>query len=195
MIGSNTGAPTPGRPAQDSYYGRQSTYSQQDHRGNGNGYDQGGPSNGYNANRARYPQQHGQGVAPNAYGNGHSYENVTTASGSGSDPLGYSTDPSSENSSVDRIQAAAKNGGGAGEYGSYKENHYHGNGYNGVPQSSPPNGVYAPPAPAHREGALPRVPIKLGGGGGSPAVLEKQRPEQPTKRKSSFLKRFSKNHD
>jgi hypothetical protein len=72
-------------------------------------------SNSYYPTRARYPRtasephyRNGPGVYPVA-GNQHSYETVTTASGSGSsgDPAGYTTDPSSENSSVDRVQASA----------------------------------------------------------------------------------------
>jgi len=123
----------------------------------------------------------GQGGAyPNAYGNQPSYETVTTTFGSGSEPLGYSTDPSSENSSVDRNQGAPN---GAGEYGSYNNgNPSHGNGY-------------GPPPPIHKDNApAPRVPIKLGGSsapGSSPGVYEPPRPET-TKRKSSFFKRFSK---
>jgi hypothetical protein len=76
----------------------------------------GGPSNGYFPNRARYPRtasephfNNGQSVYP-VPANQQSYETVTTASGSGSsaDPAGYSTDPSSENSSVDRVAPPPK---------------------------------------------------------------------------------------
>lgn len=215
--GSNMGAQTPGRPPQDNYLGgRQSVYSQHpDYRGNGNGMRQdgypeqpSGPSNGYTPNRARYPrsasdQPNGQGPYTNAYGNQPSYETVTTASGSGSEPLGYSTDPSSENSSIDRYPAASRGDPNGGEYGSYNNGIPHTNGVQFSPAAGygPPDGGHGnrgPPAPVHKETAQappPRVPIKLGGSstpGSHPTVYEPPKPE-PTKRKSSFFKRFSKN--
>lgn len=135
----------------------------------------------------------GQGPYPNAaYGNQPSYENVTSASGSGSEPLGYSTDPSSENSSVDRYQAAGYDGYANG-------NQQHGvqfnpqPGYNGNGQGQ--DGYRGGPPPPVQKENVPRVPIKLGGSanaGGQPMVYEQPKAE-PTKRKSSFFKRFSKN--
>lgn len=185
-------------------------YSQHpDHRGNGrqDGYYEGGPSNGYTPNRARYPrsasdqhQNNGQGPYANAYGNQPSYENVTTGSGSGSDPIGYSTDPSSENSSIDRLQAAGKPDFN-GEYGSYNNGNQQYGGNNGYPSQDGGYGGQGrgpPPPPVHKDNlpATPRVPIKLGGSttnGAQPTVYEAPRAE-PTKRKSSFFKRFSKNN-
>jgi len=189
--GSNVGAQTPVRQPQDSYYGaRQSTYGQQpETRGNGNGYpDQhsGGPSNGYTPNRARYPRSgsdqqmngngNGGGPYPNAaYGNQPSYENVTSASGSGSEPLAAGYDGYANGNQQHGVQFNPQpgyNGNGQGQ-----------DGYRG-----------GPPPPVQKEN-VPRVPIKLGGSanaGGQPMVYEQPKAE-PTKRKSSFFKRFSKN--
>jgi len=175
-----------------------------------NSADNGGPSNGYYPSRARYPRtasephfNHGQGVYPVA-GNQQSYETVTTASGSGSsaDPAGYSTDPSSENSSMDRIAPPPKEP--AETYGF--------NGFGSNPQYLPPgsglNDQYSPsgaqrqgdgyqhqgppPLPRKESAGPPRVPIKLGTSSGN--VLSKDtRPAVGEKRKSWFGKRFSKN--
>jgi len=216
------------RYGQNGYYGggRSQSYRPEsaymDGRGNGMtrpdsyynpadnpGPGSGGPSNGYFPNRARYPRtasephfNNGQNVYP-VPGNQQSYETVTTASGSGSsaDPAGYSTDPSSENSSVDRI-APQKDP--AETYGF--------NGFGNNPQYLPPgsgindlNGAQrqgngyqhqGPPPLPRKESAGPRVPIKLGTSSGN--VLSKEsskeaRPAAGEKRKSWFGKRFSKN--
>lgn len=202
-----------------SSYRPESTYMQ-DGRGNGmnrpdsyynNGAPEGaGPSNGYYPNRARYPrtasepQFNNGGVYP-PNGNQHSYETVTTASGSGGssgEAPGYSTDPSSENSSVDRIAPGRDP---AETYGI---------GFGGNPQYAPPGaGIGAerqgngypdgyPNQNGFQQGSpsvplkenVPRVPIKLGSGGGvgEPTVYEAPRPV-PEKRKSWFGKRLSKN--
>lgn len=157
-----------------------------------------GPSNGYYPNRARYPRtasepqfNNGGGVYPGP-GNQQSYETVTTASGGSAEPAGYTTDPSSENSSVDRFAALpAKEP--AETYGF--------NGFGNTPQFVPPgsglntqdtNNVprqmqnQAPPPP--RKDMAPGGPIKLGvtsGNAGPPAA-------KADKRKSWFSKRFSK---
>jgi hypothetical protein len=212
---------------QNGYYGGgrsqsyrpESTYM--DGRSNGmtrpdsyyNTVDNAGPSNGYYPNRARYPRtasephsNGNQGVYP-VPGNQQSYETVTTASGSGSsaDPAGYSTDPSSENSSVDRIAALAPKepsetygfsgfgstpqylppGSGINEQYGSKGAQRQGNGY---PSQTPP------PLP-RKESAGPRVPTKLGAASGNVGskVTEIPRPSQGEKRKSWFGKRFSKN--
>jgi hypothetical protein len=180
-----------------------------------NTVDNGGPSNGYYPNRARYPRtasephfNNGQGVYP-APGNQHSYETVTTASGSGSygEPAGYATDPSSENSSVDRVAPLppAKeptdnygfNGfGGNPQYAppgsglvqqQYSSNSTHGaqrqgNGY----QNQNPN--QAPPPLPRKESNGPRVPMKLGKSNGN---AQPEKPAPAEKRKSWFGKRFS----
>jgi len=175
--------------------------------------DNAGPSNGYYPNRARYPRtasephyNNGQGVYP-APGNQQSYETVTTASGSGSsaDPVGYSTDPSSENSSMDRIPPPPQKD-LAEAYGF--------NGFGGNPQYLPPgigineqygsNGLQqqgngyqtqGPPPLPRKESAPPRVPIKLGAtsGNAGPRMQEGGRPSAGEKRKSWFGKRFSRN--
>jgi hypothetical protein len=148
------GAMTPRYP-QDNYGGRNNYRpdSYIDNRSNYNGnskpdgyYDNSPkPSNGYYPSRARYPRtasepQFNNGVGAGIYpvpGNQQSYETVTTASGSGSsgEPLGYTTDPSSESSSLDRIQPV-----GIPEswnsYGGTQNNQmssYGSNGYGGYP--------------------------------------------------------------
>jgi len=169
-----------------------------------------GPSNGYYPNRARYPRtasephfNNGQGVYP-VPGNQQSYETVTTASGSGSsaDPAGYSTDPSSENSSMDRIAPPQKDpaetygfngfgntphylppGSGINEQYSSNSTHRQVNGY----QHQGP-----PPLPRKEPAGPPRVPIKLGATSGNVGPKD-GRPAVGEKRKSWFGKRFSKN--
>lgn len=216
------------RYAQNGYYGGggrsqsyrpESTYM--DNRQNGMarpesyyaiGDNTGVPSNGYYPNRARYPRtasephyNNGQGVFLGP-GNQQSYETVTTASGSGSsDPVGYSTDPSSENSSMDRIPPPPQKD-LAETYGF--------NGFGGTPQYQPMgvgineqygsngaqrqgNGYQSqapPPLPRKESAGPPRVPIKLGATSGNAGVLTKDgRPAAGEKRKSWFGKRFSKN--
>jgi hypothetical protein len=167
-----------------------------------------GPSNGYYPNRARHPRTavephygHGQGVYP-APGNQPFYETVTTASGSGSssEPAGYSTDPSSDNSSLDRI---------AGVGMKESSENYGLDGFGATPQLSPldhgleqyvSNGTprkvnngymnqAPPPVPQKGGSATLRKPIKLGttSGNAGPAI---QAPV-PEKRKSWFGRRFS----
>jgi hypothetical protein len=176
------------------------------------------PSNGYYPNRARYPRtasephsNNGTGIYP-VHGNQQSYETVTTASGSGSsgDPLGYTTDPSSENSSLDRVQAAgyADQMGlnGMQQYGSpnlqlnnYGSNNYSSNSYGGYPVKQPDmNGGYpgqngGPPLVPRKEivQGPPRVPIRSSTSTGvPPQSKEMPRPSAGEKRKSWFgLKR------
>ncbi|KAH8602532.1 hypothetical protein B0O99DRAFT_679528 [Bisporella sp. PMI_857] len=181
-----------------------------------------GPSNGYLPNRARYPRtaseprfNGGQGVYP-APGNQHSYETVTTASGSIPDPAGYLTDPSSENSSVDRIATLPHKdqpetygfsgfggspsfqppGSGISEqyssrnYGqqSYGQQNY---GQQNYGQQNYGQQNYGPPPVPRKEASGAKPPIRLGAsasnGGPPPAV----RPTPGEKRKSWFGKRFS----
>lgn len=167
----------------------------------------GGPSNGYYPNRARYPRtasephfNNGQNIYP-VPGNHQSYETVTTASGSGSsgDPVGYNTDPSSENSSVDRINALS-NKEPAETYGF--------NGFGNTPQFAPPgagmneqyggNGnqrqnKYSNQGPPLPRKDVPRKggPIRLGETSGNAGPPPTQRPAPAEKRKSWFSKRFS----
>jgi len=158
-----------------------------------------GPSNGYYPNRARYPRtasephyNNGQGAYP-VTGNQHPFDTVPSASGSGSSPdtIGYSTDPSSENSSVDRIAHMTQH---------EPTENYGFDGFGQNPQIQPPgeglpsiqrqgNGYPSdiPPAVPQKEMQVPRVPMKLTAGNGGPA---RQLAEE--KRKSWFGKRFSK---
>ena len=174
--------------------------------------DNGGPSNGYYPNRARYPRtasephfNNGQGVYP-APGNQHSYETVTTASGSYGEPAGYATGPSSENSSVDRITPlSSKDPGdnyGLNGFGNIPQYATPGSGLNQQYTASGSNGYQrqgngyqsqntgqGPPPLPRKESTGPRVPMKLGKSNGN------SQPEKPAvneKRKSWFGKRFSK---
>jgi len=175
----------------DSYY-HDNNNNIPEYNGNGNG----GPSNNYNPNRSRYPRTqsdpqygngngNGQGVYPMT-GNQQSYETVT--SGSSGEPLGYTTDPSSENSSLDRVQPIQNREPG--------EN-YGFNGFGGNPQLQPVGaGLNTNPyknqgSVLRKEAPAGRGPIQLGSStnGNGPAAVEPTRPE-PEKRKS-FFKRFS----
>lgn len=170
-----------------------------------------GPSNGYHPNRARYPrtasEPHFNGGQSGVYpvsGNQQSYETVTTASGSGSsaDPAGYSTDPSSENSSMDRVAPLPPQ----------KEVETYGfNGFGSTPQYAPPgsglqqqqqgppgaqrqgNGYQQqgpPPTPA-KGGVLSKKPIQLGETSGNAAPHQTPTPTNE-KRKSWFGRKFGK---
>ncbi|RDW85073.1 hypothetical protein BP6252_02663 [Coleophoma cylindrospora] len=206
------------RLAQSGYYGggasqRASSYRTEsqyyvDGGRNGNGYygnngdGSPGPSNAYHPNRARYPrtasepQFNASGVYP-PNGNQHSYETVTTASGSGSngEPAGYTTDPSSEGSinglpGRDPAETYGMNFGGSPQYappGHGMMNYQHSSNGQG-------NGYMAQGPPPLQKSAVPRAaPIKLGSGDiGGPTVYEAPRPE-PEKRKSWFGRRLSKN--
>jgi hypothetical protein len=179
-----------GRP--DSYY---------------NVMDNTGPSNGYHPNRARYPRTAAEPQLghPGVYtgpGNQPSYETVTTASGSGSssDPAGYSTDPSSDNSSLDRIAAVGAK---------VPSENYGLDGFGSTPQYLSGNGLeqygsngaqrqgsgylnQGPPAVPQKSNATIRKPIKLGttsGNAGPPIPVPQSVNE---KRKSWFGRRFSK---
>lgn len=188
-----------GRP--DSYYGM----------------DNGGPNNAYYPNQARHPRA-ANGVYP-APGGQPSYETVTTASGSGSslEPAGYLTDPSSDNSSLDRMAAVAA--------AKEKPSETYGlDGFGQIPQFAPPgshlelqyswNGAQqqqqrqgngysnqgaTPPPPPQKGGMgvtapIRRVPIKLGstGGNAGPSIPTPTKPVAAAeKRKSWFGRRFS----
>lgn len=163
-----------GRP--DSYY---------------NAMENAGPSNGYHPNRARYPRTAAEPQLghPGAYPGQPSYETVTTASGSGSssEPAGYSTDPSSDNSSLDRIAGVGAKvqsenyGNGLEQYGSNGAQRQ-GNGYLNQ----------GPPSVPQKSNGTIRKPIKLGttSGNAGPAIPAPQPVNE--KRKSWFGRRFSK---
>ncbi|KAI9802426.1 MAG: hypothetical protein M1825_002810 [Sarcosagium campestre] len=97
--------------------------------------------------------QEGPSHAPHVYpspGYQNSYDNVTSTSGSGTDPWTNTTDPSSENSSVDRLQAQKPDVGES----------YGFSGFGGAPQLQPPSpldqmetsGQYDQQAPAGYSG-------------------------------------------
>ena len=160
--------------------------------------------------------QNNQGVYP-SHGYQQSYDTVASASVNGSgatEPWGNSTDPSSENSSIDRVQPASKpdvaeqyglNGfGGAPQFqGPILEEHgqnspaYGQPGY-GQSHMAPGGGFpfqgndVAPPPPAHggRGQTAPRVPIKLGGS--APPVSSSPPAPSSEKRRSWLKRRFSK---
>lgn len=206
------------RHAQNSYYGgRSQSYRPDSYAPRPDSYynapENAGPGNGYYPNRARYPRtasephfNNNPGVYPVAGGQ-KSYETVNTASGSGSsgDPTGYSTDPSSENSSVDRIaplpvkEPGESYGfagfGGTPQYappGNGLQDQYVTNSTNGAQRQGNGYQSQGPPAVPRKESAS-RVPIRLGassGNAGPPS--ETQRPSAGEKRKSWFGKRFSK---
>jgi hypothetical protein len=126
---------------------------------------------------------------------------VTTASGSGNsaDPAGYSTDPSSENSSTDRIAPVPPMKDPGEQYGFI--------GFNGLGENSQytvgenlqeqlqGKGIGNPgrrQTVLRKETAGPRVPIKPGQTSGNAGPPPTQRPATGEKRKSWFGKRFSK---
>ena len=146
------------------------------------------------------------------YNNYDSYENGMNSDSTG--PWNNSTDPSSENSSIDRAHAAVKAQPPQGTDG-YGYNDGFGN---GVPimeeydsgsdgygmsrrANNNNNNMGAPPVPGHAQQqsqpqAPPaRAPIQLGGGGGVPASLPSmaRKPSvKEEKKKGFFKKRFSK---
>lgn len=156
-----------------------------------------------------------QAVYP-SHAHQQSYDTVTSASGTGShgtDQWGTSTDPSSENSSIDKIQQVPKADlgeeygfsgfGGAPQFrGPILEEHgldapaYGQPGY-GQPQMSLSNGhpyqgnSGRPPPPPQKETAY-RVPIKLGNSSGPSGEPTYVQPQPLEKRKSWLKRRFSK---
>ncbi|ELR05070.1 hypothetical protein GMDG_01640 [Pseudogymnoascus destructans 20631-21] len=197
----------------NGYGGRGQSY-RNDGYANGNGsrpdsyyYDNNNSKNGYFPNRSRYPRNDLEpalntmaGVYP-PNGNAQSYETVTTAAGSGSsaEPLGYSTDPSSDNSSFDRVAPISKadygnNSPSNGQYG-YQSNQQQ------YPVGGVQQGHQAAGYPSQKNGPLPpvkdreppRVPIKLGKSApGAPTQQYDPPKAAPDKPKSWFSKRFSK---
>lgn len=176
-----------------------------------------GPRN--HSDPALYGHNSTQGVYP-SHGHQQSYDTVASASNGShaTDQWGNSTDPSSENSSIDRVQTAPKpdlgeaygfNGfGGAPQFqGPILEEHGHGApgyGHPGYGQSQvaagnghPYQGNDAPAPPPHltSKEAGPKVPIKLGGSAvvGSSTVGSRLPPTVDTDKRKSWLKRrFSK---
>lgn len=197
-----------------------------------NQYGNNNINNGHGHNRQRFgPRNHSDpalfghanaqnGVYP-SHGQQQSYDTVASASNGShaTDQWGTSTDPSSENSSIDRVQPAAKpdigeaygfNGFGAGPQfqGPILEEHGQGApgygqpGYgqeqvaagNGYPYQG--NGAPAPPPHASSKNSVSKVPIKLGSGSApntaAPISRQPSAPASNEKRKSWLKKRFSK---
>lgn len=165
--------------------------------GNGGGYYGGQrPDNfapGPSGPPRRFPNQRmasdpnllsGQRPYPPQHAHQFSQDTVNTGMSNGSDstgPWANSTDPSSENSSIDRVQTAPK------PY----ENGYGPNGYQGpIPEDGayPMKGGAMPVQPPSSQ----RRPIALGNSVGPAELPSTKRPE-PEKRKSWLKRRFSKN--
>ncbi|KAK4218195.1 hypothetical protein QBC37DRAFT_7461 [Rhypophila decipiens] len=200
----------PGGWSRDSYLDQQ--------QGNFNG---GPPPRRYpraNSDMNNYPGYRQQN--PNEYSipsNHRSYETVASASGSGSyaEPAGYQTDPtSSENSSVDRVQAVQKRqpepvndyGIGFSQDTEYQPPTFTvgvkgspvmnggGTGNQAVAGYPQTNGAVnygnsAPPAPPHKDRILRKPTTNTNP---QPSQQPQQRPAAPDKRKSWFSRRFSK---
>lgn len=153
-------------------------------------------ANGHSNRQAVYPV-HGHQQSRDTFNTGES-------SGSQSEPWGNSTDPSSENSSIDKVTSMTRVMDPADPY---VYNNY------GGPVNPPgqvgPNGYYPPPmnaappaVPANGTSPTRSAPIKLGGAGfhhplnstSGNATLVKPRVDSatPDKRKSWFKRRFSK---
>ncbi|KAG4028476.1 hypothetical protein MFRU_021g00660 [Monilinia fructicola] len=174
--------------------------------------DNQGAGNGYTPNRSRYPRTASEphfnsGVYTAPGGQQRSYETVTTASGSSAEAAGYSTDPSSLNSSVDGIHALPQ---------PPKEpmETYGFNGFGNNPQYLPPgsgineqNGNRRLPIgnqnqgpPPQSKDSTPRTPMNLGITSGNSVpqksvveITKSDAKPQPEKRKSWFGRRLSKN--
>ncbi|KAK3328877.1 hypothetical protein B0H66DRAFT_4958 [Apodospora peruviana] len=223
------------RPPSMMYSGRQDG-SQHDLRQGGMGprdnfQDQQGYNGGYNQNGGRrgFPRTNSEGQFSQAHrpqganeyalpSNHRSYETVASASGSGSsaEVAGYQTDPtSSDNSSVERMQAAPKRqqeplndyGIGFSQPAEYQPSTF----TLGVKNSGGLNGAgggdmagYLQAGGAMNHGGPPPPPPKQASG--EPQIMRKptapnqyaqpaqQRPAAAEKRKSWFARRFSK-HD
>jgi hypothetical protein len=157
----------------------------------------------YGANRLQ------NGYPPHGYQ--QSYDTMASGSaGYQTEPYGNSTDPSSENSSIDRIQPVPKQAeqqqmadnyglGGFGpnqqyQLGEHGQNQY---GRNGNGQGGPPGvrayeaAQEARPVPPPKGPAAPRPLVQFGNSNGSPLQKETSK-ESGGKRKSWLQRRFSK---
>ncbi|KAI0107616.1 hypothetical protein GGR51DRAFT_154003 [Nemania sp. FL0031] len=158
----------------------------------GGPYGNGGPNMGARNRYSRNQSEpHLSGRERNVYpipNNHRSYETVASGSGSGSmgEPTGYQTDPtSSENSSIDR-RSPPKRQEPINDYGiSFGQS----------PSYQAPGlalgqgrGENAPPPPRKDQGSILRKPSRAAVSNEKP-----QRPELGEKRKSWFMRRFSKN--
>lgn len=169
--------------------------------GNGGGYYGGQRAESISMGGPRRHPNHRMGSDPMMYGQRpypqHAHQQSQDAGSDSTGPWANSTDPSSENSSIDRIAPPAKP---YGENG-YQPNGYAHNGYG-------PNGHGYNQGPIPEEGGYPmrggappvqapeRRPIPLGNSGDAPLPPPGQLPStkrpEPEKRKSWFGRKFSK---
>jgi len=177
---------------QNSYYGSRphSVY-----RSESVLYENGGPGQDGYENGRRYSRQQSEphlnraNGARNVYPMSNSYqshETVASGSGSGSEPAGYLTDPSSENSSLGRRSPPKRHETGQ-DYG------------NRLNQHGQDNRSYAPSGLSNSQTNHPAVPRKDVGGGmlrkqtaPPPGRAPQARPALEEKRKSWFSRKFSK---
>lgn len=159
-----------------------------------------------------FPGGRGQRAVYPSHGYQQSYDTVNSSGSHQTDPYGNSTDPSSENSSLDRIHQLPKQneqqqpvgdnhrfigfGGNGQQYPlenySTGQGGYGRSGYANASPSQPRYDAQERPPPPPKES--PRAPIKLNSQGTS-SPLTRQVSDSPTtdKRKSWFKRRFSKN--
>ncbi|KAI9731493.1 MAG: hypothetical protein M1834_004613 [Cirrosporium novae-zelandiae] len=202
-----------GHPSgQGSYYGRQSyrpdstvgppntnSYYQQPPQQRVPRYNRMQPEPSSNSNG--YANGNGNQNPYGAHGYQQSYDTVASSGGShGTEPWGNSTDPSSENSSVDRLQHVAKQPDLGEQYGF--------NGFGGAPQLQPQLDDYQAQsnygdanlyrndgtsvAPQPMPVTAGRQPIQLGGSGSESTRPQQEYRASDEKRKSWFKRRFSK---
>lgn len=199
--------PSPNRHSQvgggGGYYGSRNSFAAQEAPPSRNRYGQRMQSD----SGMRY--SNGQTVYPQ-HGYHQSHDTVNTGMTNGSDstgPWANSTDPSSENSSIDKVNAPAKpttpgdpygqNGyGGPSQFqGPIMEEYGPGSNGGAYPQGSRQQKGYGPrtngPPPAASNGQNVRKPIPLGGPSSQPALPTMTRPE-PEKKKGFFKRTFSK---
>ncbi|KAI1356758.1 hypothetical protein F5Y01DRAFT_309301 [Xylaria sp. FL0043] len=169
--------------SRDSYY---EGFDGGPYGGNGNSGGM-GARNKYSRNRS---EPHLSGRERNVYpmpNNHQSYETVASGTGTGSmgEPVGYQTDPtSSENSSIDRRSPPKRQepindyGISFGQSPSYQAPGL-GIGHAGIENT--------PPLPRKEQGSMLRKPSKAA------ASKAPERPDMGEKRKSWFMRRFSKN--
>ncbi|KZF25984.1 hypothetical protein L228DRAFT_264419 [Xylona heveae TC161] len=175
-----------GRYSQDAgyYYGNRAGSRPDSFGGDGYGTPYAGPSRSprygqrMNSDPMLAKYNSGQGVYP-THGYQQSYDTVTTgASGSSqmTEPWGNSTDPSSENSSIDRMQTSSKSDvGDAFGFGGFagsppiSDSGFNSYPYAGSPPASPPKNL--PADPATSQNTTPRPVIKLGGSTNSSGTI------------------------
>lgn len=203
----------------DPYGNPPNHYGTANINGNGNGRQRFGPRN--HSDPALFSQANTPGGVYPSHGQQQSYDTVASASNGShaTDQWGNSTDPSSENSSIERVQQATKpdvgeaygfNGFGAGPQFQGPILEEHGQGAPGYGQPGygrervadgngfPYQGNAAPIPPPHfpPKQITPRAPIKLGGSSGpgnsAPVSHKTVAPIDAEKRKSWLKRRFSK---